>query len=290
MEVTVKRNITRGLVMMAACALSFGIVGAGAQITTGPLYGIDFGGPLYTIDESSGAVTLIGDGPESSVAGLEYDPSTATLYAVGYTDDASLWSLDPETGVATAVGSTGVGWVTGLAMDGAGTLYGVHDGAASSTLVTLSKKTGTATTVAPVVDVDTDDTIRIGALAFDPTSGVLYGGGYDGNVWTIDPATGSAILVGSAGVPDGQLYGFAFSSDGTLFASDFGSLYTIDLATGAATQVGPHGDIENGVEGLAYRTEAPPPPPPPTPPGPSGPGGSGSAPADAVSTAPRFTG
>jgi len=87
------------------------------------------------------------------------------------------------------------------------------------------------------------------AIAFDPTTGTLYGHAndfcdfHDGGLITIDPATGAGTLVGCTGC---QIPDFSFDSTGTLFgwaefcasgvAAD--DLVTIDLNSGAVSKVG----------------------------------------------------
>jgi PEP-CTERM motif len=76
-------------------------------------------------------------------------------------------------------------------------------------------------------------------------------------LYTIDPTTGVATLVGSTGVSGSfGLGGLAFRSDGALFATftSFGTpdsdLYRIDPTTGAATLIGPTGFDQ--LDGLAF--------------------------------------
>ncbi len=76
---------------------------------------------------------------------------------------------------------------------------------------------------------------------------VIYaaeGGDQSGGVWnfySIDPATGTATLIGPIGF---GVTGMAFAPDGTLYGTtsegglSLGSLITIDTATGAGTLVG----------------------------------------------------
>jgi hypothetical protein len=70
------------------------------------------------------------------------------------------------------------------------------------------------------------------------------------NLYTVDPVTGSATLVGSTGLGFAAIGGMDFSSDGTLHAAvniagDGGTgsdhLAIIDKTTGAATVIGPFG-------------------------------------------------
>lgn len=93
---------------------------------------------------------------------------------------------------------------------------------------------------------DIGPTVALTGLAFDPLSGVLYGvtGGRttsppQASLYTIDPFTGAATLVGPEvnGLPIADI---TFTSDGTFFGWGEGSddLYTINKSSGVATKVG----------------------------------------------------
>ncbi|HMP03136.1 MAG TPA: hypothetical protein PKD86_00455 [Gemmatales bacterium] len=125
------------------------------------------------------------------------------------------------------------------------TLYGVTGaGGASSSLYTIDLTTGAATLVGPT------GFSHVTGLAFDPTTGVLYGhiSALFGStpltqLITINPLTGVGTLVGHSGLQSPDM---SFRADGTLFAwgeeTDFNPffdrLYTVDVGTGAATLVG----------------------------------------------------
>ncbi len=77
-----------------------------------------------------------------------------------------------------------------------------------------------------------------------PNTGGGVGNGLPSNLYTIDPATGAATLVGAMGI--NRCSGLAFSPGGTLFAVGedpanpaVTSLFTVNPSTGAATLVGP---------------------------------------------------
>jgi hypothetical protein len=99
------------------------------------------------------------------------------------------------------------------------------------------------------------------SLAFDPITGILYGGEGAGipNLYTVNPATGAATLVGNTGLGLAAIGGMDFRTDGVLFAAvniigDGGTgsetLATINKATGLATIVGFFG-VE-GMEAIAF--------------------------------------
>jgi len=95
---------------------------------------------------------------------------------------------------------------------------------------------------------------------------VLYGcAGVFSNLYTIDPTTGAATLVGPMG---GQIWctGLAFSADGTLFAMGWDeispddwvpALYTVNPNTGAATMVGHshHTYGDQGIPDISFRSD-----------------------------------
>ncbi len=99
--------------------------------------------------------------------------------------------------------------------------------------------------------------ISIGDLAIQPGTDLIYGihSNADatnfpgGLVFTIDPSTGTATLVGDSG--QGSTAGLAFAPDGTFYSLDFGVLHTLDPNTAAiltSTQLN-----FGGHDGLAIR-------------------------------------
>jgi hypothetical protein len=91
---------------------------------------------------------------------------------------------------------------------------------------------------------------RFAGLDFQPGTNILFAasGGNGANaahLFTIDPSTGAATIVGPVGEP---IVDLAIDNSGTIFGSDFNSLYTIDPGTGAGTAVGA---INSSIEGLA---------------------------------------
>ena len=144
-----------------------------------------------------------------------------------------LYNFDSATGISTlriAVG--GSQRFFGLeAHPGTGTVYGT-DPLGTSTLWTLDINSGAATLIGNI----NGDTIA--DIAFDPTTGVLYGMGRNSSVlYTINPATGAPTVVGTSD-PNARC-GLVFSPTGQLYAfSVNGALYSINKATAAATLIG----------------------------------------------------
>jgi hypothetical protein len=90
-------------------------------------------------------------------------------------------------------------------------------------------------------------------MAFNPTTGVLYGvsapkGTGTRQLITINTATGAGTAIGALGVTIDEI---SFAADGTLFGwsgrTSGSSLYRINLTTGAATQVSLSGLTDFGV-------------------------------------------
>lgn len=76
-------------------------------------------------------------------------------------------------------------------------------------------------------------------IAFSPT-GVLYGLSFT-DLYTINPATAAATLIGPHSIPEGNA--LVFDASGTLYGAGGGaaSLYTINPATGASSIIGSDG-------------------------------------------------
>ena len=175
--------------------------------------------------------------------------AAADLYAAsGQAGAGELYIINPATGATiTDVGplndSTGRNFgMTGLAFDPvSGVLYGssAHGNADQTTrdqLVTINPATGLVTPIAVYSTPDGSMT----DISFDPNTHILYGipsiGG--ASLYTIDPATAQATLVGSAGFTQTNGGGLAVSSSsviyGTPLPANFG---TYDETTGAFTKI-----------------------------------------------------
>lgn len=161
----------------------------------------------------------------------------------------SLITIDQDTGAGALVGHPdAVPGLTGLVFDIAGTLYGTT---ISGTLFTgrFSKLVridpGTGAQIGPAVPITADNlAISITDLALQPGTNTLYGTSlsevdFINSIYTIDPATGVATLIGSTGVTGATL---AFGPDGTLYQTSAvfdevgfvaGYLNTLDPDTGA---------------------------------------------------------
>jgi hypothetical protein len=180
----------------------------------------------------------------------------------------ALITVDQHTGAGTLVGHPdSVPGLTGLVFDISGTLYGTTisgplDTGRVSTLVRIEP--GTGAQIGPAVPITADDQpISITDLALQPGTNTLYGTSlseddFINSIYTIEPATGVATLIGRTGVIGTTL---AFGLDGTLYQNSAifddagfvaGYLNTLDPDTGAVlTTSDPYTQAHVG--GLAVR-------------------------------------
>ena len=166
---------------------------------------------LYTVDNSSGVASKVGDiktstGDDLTINDIAYDPGNQTMYAITIN---RLWNLNYASGngviTATALGETGISVRQGLEVIGSTIYTGTSKtSSASGALYTLDPVTGTAT--------------KVGSGFGDFGAAGTYVG-----------------LVGDLAYNHGKLYATMRWSGpdhvGTYLA-------TIDLDTGLATQVG----------------------------------------------------
>jgi PEP-CTERM motif len=148
------------------------------------------------------------------------------------TNDGSLGITNQTTGVVTIVGHpAGVSRITGLAFDSVGNLFGTTLGAggfppppaptSTSNLIRIDPNTGALISSLPITAGGVG--ISIADLATQPGTNTIYGirGPQDqandqGFLYTINPITGIATLIGSTGDFFGSI---AFAPNGTLYMS-----------------------------------------------------------------------
>lgn len=142
---------------------------AGNEIVTmtispeGQMYGIDWtSDTLVTIDKTSGAAQVVGPlGVNASIyqGGMDFDPSTHTLYWAGFTVGAegelrsAIYTIDTQTGLATAIGdvaNTNTFVLSSLSLAVPQSACGEH---ANPGLVTPSAGSGAIAVGAPAQDV-----------------------------------------------------------------------------------------------------------------------------------------
>ena len=175
---------------------------------------------------------------------------------IGGTNPGSLFTIDIATGAATLVGPTGQARMPSVAINSKGEMFGSNGGGASF-LFRIDAATGLAGVVEPIT-FGAGILAFIDAIAFDAKD-VLYGIDFNNDLYTINPVTGAATLVGFTGVtPLPFLVGMAFDP-GTrrLFASTggiggFEDIYEINPATAAATLIGSTGLGGVAIPGLHF--------------------------------------
>jgi len=197
------------------------IVGIDRRPTNGLIYGVSSQGRIYTINETSGAATLVstisGATLSGGVFGVDFNPQadTAGMSSLRITNNGAGVNQNLAVNVATGVATvqTPLAYVAGDPNFGqnpnvAGSAYANNVNGATST---------------SLYDIDTN-------------LGVLV---------TQNPApSGQLSTVGSLGVNSSGVLGFDISGlTGTAYAAlnpndGFSNLFTINLATGAATQIG----------------------------------------------------
>lgn len=134
-----------------------------------------------------------------------------------------LYSFDPSTSLSTLRATmTGAQRFFSLEKRPSNdAIYAIEQG--TGALYTIDVDTGVATFIAST------GLASIGDIAFDPTSGVLYGLGrnFPFSLYTINPSTGASILVGNIGHE--VRTGLACSGTGQLYAAELnGVLWKVD--------------------------------------------------------------
>jgi uncharacterized protein (TIGR03382 family) len=158
----------------------------------------------------------------------------------------------PVNAPANTAISTDAGF-NGFAMDfnsAASILYGITE--ADHQFGTISTTTGDFTLIAPVSGPAASVDIFTG-LSVDPTSETFYLSAST-NLYTIDPASGTTLLVGAFNISGSLMIDIAIDRNGQMYAHDIvtDSLYSVDKATGQATLIGPTGFATNFAQGMDF--------------------------------------
>jgi hypothetical protein len=223
---------------------NLGALGQVAGMRTS-LYGSTRGGQLFTINLSTGAGSLVGNLPIGANE-IEFDNLSGRAFEQA--PDGSFFGQEFNIDTGAGIGATISNGASFNGMEWVGsTLYAtaITGPGSNSTLRMLNPYLGTSTVIGPT------GFGPISGLAFDPTSGIMYGitGGPTGNLLRMNLTTGAATLIGPTGFragslevgPDGLLYGGGTGPD------EF-KIFRINPATGASTLVGTTGI---GTAGLA---------------------------------------
>ncbi|MDO9577986.1 MAG: carboxypeptidase regulatory-like domain-containing protein [Candidatus Cloacimonadales bacterium] len=204
--VTYILNNPAGLTSLASTTSMDFIAGACWVAEEETWYGSQYGGGLYSIDITTGAMTYIAT--TISLSGIEYDDASGIMYG---TDGASLYTVNWTTGATTLIGSHGIGdTMIGIAGDGEGNMYGVSVSfSAISPLYLINLSTGNAASLGSTGG----QLLYAQDIAFDKDAGTLYSAAYFGNgtapgLYTINTTTCAMTLIGN--FPGGmEVSGFA---------------------------------------------------------------------------------
>lgn len=204
---------------------------------------------LYRIDLASGAATIVGNvaiaGPGKSgnnldVESLALNPADGMLYGFVTSPGnvTGLIKVNPLTAATTYIGGNVSAYKSALqdfTFGADGKLFLASEG----DLVSVSTISGAFTIIG-------DNTLskKVGALAFDPNSGKLFGLVEDGAktlLLEISKDNGTVLKTTQiANLPtNSKLEGASFDSDGTLWAVDriSGNLVNIDTVTSTAKKI-----------------------------------------------------
>jgi plastocyanin len=183
----------------------------------GTLYGVSGGsgnqGTLMTIDPTNGEATVIDllSDPNAAVDGLRFN-SQGVFYGSSFDNSVSvgkLLTIDPSNAQVltslTLVGS-GNSFCTGIAFDALDLLYGSRGNSAGrlEDLDLIDQITGVLAPIGPMEAVISD-------IAF-AADGTLYGCSPTGDLYSIDPITGTKTLLFNTGIA--QLSGLAAAPAG----------------------------------------------------------------------------
>jgi len=140
---------------------------------------------LYTVDQTTGAATLVGSHGLTDLFGLGYDSLNNVLYGGQYTGGSGLYSLNTSTGAATVIDPALERGLGGLAYDSTNDrLVGLADGLGD--LYVIDRANGDLTLLYD------GDFVNNHGLAYDPDQNLFWDIDYSGNLFTFDPNNGYA--------------------------------------------------------------------------------------------------
>jgi hypothetical protein len=212
-------TLITGVPLSGFTAINETIRGIDFRPATGQLYGMGSFGQLYTINLSSGAMTPVGSGIGSisgTSFGFDFNPTIDRIRLVSNTNknyvinpitgalqlaatDVFYPAGDPNVGIdPNVVGNAYTNSVLGT-VPATSQLYAIDAGI--DVLATQANNAGTLGTVGPLLTVNTSD--LVGFDIFSPAEGnntafasLTPAGGSVSNLYTINLATGTAVLVG----------------------------------------------------------------------------------------------
>ena len=201
---------------------------------------------LFSVKPVTGAASAIGTGTGIAPgADAAVDPASGLLYVLEYGCD--LLTLDVTTGIAAPTGHNLTTVIAGqrtycdamtIGRDGVG-YVSVHNVNGEPYFLSFSPSTGVTARVGPMMSAYYD------WLAFDPSSGVLFGQNDDsGDLYSMDPASGIESRVGPLSTPS---YSVVIAAGGTFYAQERNSLAAGDITSWSSSTVGSFGDPLNSV-------------------------------------------
>ncbi|MBI5216705.1 MAG: T9SS type A sorting domain-containing protein [Ignavibacteriae bacterium] len=221
-------------------------VASGTMYTTS---GSSDGGRLFTIDESNGMTTLIGNSDYQQVVSLRVHPTTNELIGlvpVGTTH--LLVRVNSEAGDAHPISTINLPTLKGMEFINDSTLY---VGRINGKIYSVNFYTGIATEIA-------NTGIVIAGLAINPVDGQLWASvrAFSGpdQIYKINMPSGTKTLVGTTGFNQ-QTQDIIFDGNGNLYgitgySAQTNRLILIDKQTGAGTELGSTG--RTNLQSLAF--------------------------------------
>lgn len=156
------------------------------------LYGVNTAtDELVTMNTASGLASTVGGTSGGQFNGLAYNSNLGVLYSMTTTDQ--LYSINPGSGASTFIGGGNVpDQIEGMAYDAiADRLFGLNG---QGQVFSINTSTGTATALPN--SIGTSGLWR--GLTWDGTNQQLLASivGGSGQLWSVDPVTGSGVLIG----------------------------------------------------------------------------------------------
>ena len=205
-------------------------------------------------------VQTFADLPLSALEGLDFQPGTGRLFAVGGPAPVHLFGLTARSGAFQDLGSTGFGRISALAFSEDGALYGAgtsQAGGPATSLVLINPFGGLSIAVGNFGQSGGLPIRGIEAMAFDPDTGSFLGvagaafDGQEGTLVMIDRFFGLASVVGpitdATGLrPPAPVTGLGRVQGGHVAAAlggTDGRLIDIDLASRQFSFIGDSGDL-----------------------------------------------
>jgi hypothetical protein len=168
-------------------------------------------------------------------------PVRADITAYMVTGQSQFGTIDLNTGAFTQIGPNEVVQVSGLGESTVttfgSTLYASSYQNPAGILYSVNTTDGLLTPVSAGSGVDYVD--------FGSTLTGLYAVDNLSNLWSVNPTTGAATMVGSLGIGLGGYQNLSTNSS-TLYFADSSNIYTVNTTTGHATLLGPTGGYEFG--------------------------------------------